>query len=69
MATIRDAQTHENTVATMDGKTIKGYLIDPGNAEIFIVTGLSRISTFFVVFSLSLVFALTMAMLALAVRT
>ena len=42
---------------------------DAKTAEIFIVTGLSRISTFFVVFSLSLAFALTVAMLALAVQT
>ena len=65
MTTTRGAQTDESTVITMDGET----LIDPGNAEIFIVTGLSGISTFFVVFTLSLAFALTMAMLALAVQT
>ena len=65
MTTTRGAQTDESTVITMGGET----LIDPGNAEIFIFTGLSGISTYFVVFSLSLAFALTVAMLALAVRT
>ena len=69
MTTTRDAQTDENTVITMDMETIKGYLIDPGNAEIFIVAGLSRTSTFGVVFSLCLVFALTVAMLALTLQT
>ena len=65
MATIRDAQTEENTVVRMDDKTPKEFAINPGNAQIFIVTRLSKMSTFFVVFSLFLAFALTVAMLAL----
>lgn len=65
MTITRGAQTDENTVITMDEETFKGYPIDPGNAEVFIFTGLSRTSTFGVVFSLCLVFALTVAMLVL----
>ncbi len=65
MATIRDAQTEENTVVRMDDKTPKEFAINTGNAQIFIVTRLSKMSTFFVVFSLFLAFALTVAMLAL----
>lgn len=65
MATIRDAQTEENTVVRMDEKTPNEFAINPGNAQIFIVTRLSKMSTFFVVFSLFLAFALTVAMLAL----
>ena len=68
MVTIRDAQTDKNTVITVDGETFGGYPIGQGNAEIFIVTGLSRASTFGVVFSVCLVFALTVAMLALTLR-
>ncbi len=65
MVTIRDVQTDENTVVRMDEKTPNEFAINPGNAQIFIVTRLSRMSTFFVVFSLFLAFALTVAMLAL----
>ena len=46
MATIRDAKTDGNAVVTMDEKTPKEFAIDPEGAEIFIVTGISRISTF-----------------------
>ena len=67
MTTARDAQKEE--IMVDDEKTFDAYVVDSGNAEIFFVTGLSRISTFFVVFSLGLAFALTMTMLVLTVRT
>ena len=46
MATIKDAKTNGNAAVTMDEKTTEEFANDPECAEIFIVTGLSRISTF-----------------------
>ena len=46
MATIKDAKTDGNAVVTMDEKTTEEFANDPEGAEIFIVTGFSRTSTF-----------------------